>query len=161
VGVGGGSRVGGVSIQRQAPAQANLTPMIDVVFQLIIFFLLVAQFSRQQSIELELPRVRSAEAGGDADESRAVVNVVPVDQVEAMGGAYRVGSLSFDATEEGVEAMAGLLRVMRERRPGLKVFIRADRREAYGRVHPAMAAVTLAGVGEMELVTAGTESGRR
>lgn len=140
-------------LKARPPQQANLTPMIDVVFQLIIFFLLVAQFSQQRLIELELPSVANRQSERIVGESRAVINVVPRDQMEAMGGAYRIGALSFPDTFDGVEAMAETLRSIRARSPDVKVYIRADRVESYARVHPAMQAVTLAGIGQMELVT--------
>ena len=39
----------------------NLTPMIDVVFLLIIFFMVATKFSElEQNIELEVPEVASA-----------------------------------------------------------------------------------------------------
>lgn len=133
--------------------QTNLTPMIDVVFQLIIFFLLVAQFSRQQTIELTLPSVSNRESEQIKGESRAIINVVPREQVARLGGDYRLGSLSFDATPQGIERLAEVLRSIKRRMPECKVYIRAGRIESYERVHPAMQAVTLAGLSDMELVT--------
>lgn len=135
------------------PQQANLTPMIDVVFQLIIFFLLVAQFSRQQTIDLSLPSVANRQSEQIKGESRAIINVAPAKEVLSLGGDYRLGSLAFAGTPQGIEDMAGVLRSMKQRMPELKVYIRADRTESYARVHPAMQAVTLAGVADMQLVT--------
>lgn len=41
--------------------ELNLTPMIDVVFNLLVFFLLGSTFvNDEQKLELELPRVQSA-----------------------------------------------------------------------------------------------------
>ncbi len=133
--------------------QANLTPMIDIVFQLIIFFLLITQFSSQQTIDLSLPSVLERQSDQIKGESRAIINVAPVKQVTQLGGDYRIGSLAFAGTPEGVESMASVLRSMKSRMPDLKVYIRADRTESYARVHPAMQSVTLAGVRDMELVT--------
>lgn len=141
------------TLKNASPQQANLTPMIDVVFQLIIFFLLVAQFSRQQVIDLALPSVANRQSEQIKGESRAIINVVPVNQVADLGGDYRLGSLAFAGTTQGVEEMAGVLRSMKARMTDLKVYIRADRVESYARVHPAMQAVTLAGVADMQLVT--------
>ena len=53
----------------------NLTPMIDVVFLLIIFFMVGSQYSElERSIELEVPRVTDSGALTAAPEKR-VVNV--------------------------------------------------------------------------------------
>ena len=45
------------SIFRRGPAQAqaNITPMIDVVFLLIVFFVLVSQIVDLESVDLDLP----------------------------------------------------------------------------------------------------------
>ncbi len=45
------------SVRSLEPAHvsANLTPMIDVVFLLVIFFMLVAQISRTQLGDLDPP----------------------------------------------------------------------------------------------------------
>lgn len=51
-------------------ASLNLTPLIDVLFMLIIFFMLTTTFMRVESLELILPS-----AGGKAAESQEVVHV--------------------------------------------------------------------------------------
>lgn len=142
----------------EAPSfSVNLTPMIDVVFQLIIFFMLVARFSQEQHIDLILPRVGERSEALVDTERRAVVNVVPEPRRLALGGSYRVGLTSFDESPEGLDALTATLRQMRERQPTLEVFIRAQRTEPYRRVHPAIDAVTRAGVRRFHLVTVPTE----
>ncbi len=56
-----------------------MTPMIDVVFQLIIFFLVASHLARQETqVEVDLP---TAASGHQEDEQpelrRVVVNVLP------------------------------------------------------------------------------------
>ena len=58
--------------QDEQPA-LNLTPMIDVVFLLIIFFMVATKFSeRERDIELELPEVAAASAMTSAPKQRVV-----------------------------------------------------------------------------------------
>src|SRR5690606_7672167 len=53
--------------------QMNLTPMIDVVFLLILFFMVATKFTEQShNIELELPKVASAGEAAVAKKPRAV-----------------------------------------------------------------------------------------
>ena len=54
--------------------QFNVTPLIDVVFLLIIFFMTTAQFARMTRAEVELPEQPGEE---DTDESSAalIVNI--------------------------------------------------------------------------------------
>ena len=41
--------------RRRILAEVDLTPLIDVVFQLLIFFMLTATFVVQSSIQIEVP----------------------------------------------------------------------------------------------------------
>ncbi|MGD2082680.1 MAG: biopolymer transporter ExbD, partial [Chromatiales bacterium] len=41
--------------KRQEPPQVNLTPLIDVVFLLLIFFMVSTTFERETRIRVELP----------------------------------------------------------------------------------------------------------
>lgn len=144
----------GTRLPKSLSVAPNLTPMIDVVFQLFIFFLLVAQFSAQQSIELKLPRLAGDERDDAGSESRLVINVVPPERAAEMGGDFRVGGRSFMNTEEGLARLSEALRDAAQRRPGAKVLVRAGRTERYERVHPVLDAASRAGLAQVELVTA-------
>lgn len=130
---------------------ANLTPMIDVVFQLIIFFMLAAQFSSQQTIKFDLPSIDDVDALVFDSEGRAVINLVPEARVAEFGGVYRLGTRSYAGTPEGVGALADALSALKERDPNLRIVLRAARTEAYERVHPALQALTLARLGGADL----------
>lgn len=136
-----------------ADVRANMTPMIDVVFLLIIFFMLVAQISRQRVIEVELPRLGHAASMGIEGESRAVINVVPRDRVRSYEGDYRFGSVSYDNTPEGLGLLATALREAVRTNPDVLVLVRAARTEPYDRVYPVIRAVRDAGVARVNLVT--------
>ncbi len=41
---------------KRAPLEISLTPMIDVVFLLLIFFMVTTTFSQQTSIKIQLPQ---------------------------------------------------------------------------------------------------------
>ncbi|MDG1287595.1 MAG: biopolymer transporter ExbD [Rickettsiales bacterium] len=58
-----------MQIEREArkARQVPLTPLIDVVFLLLVFFMLSSSFVRSESLELMLPQ---ANGGGSADEGR-------------------------------------------------------------------------------------------
>ncbi len=54
----------------------DMTPMIDMVFQLIIFFMLITDLSQRELEELQLPQARSAlEDKPDPKVARPIVNV--------------------------------------------------------------------------------------
>ncbi len=55
----------------------NMTPMIDVVFLLIIFFMIITDLTQKELEELTLPRAQSAvEDKPNPDEKRPIVNVL-------------------------------------------------------------------------------------
>lgn len=61
--------------RRRIGVQLNMTPMIDVVFQLIIFFTMVAEFARIENEEVELPVADQARTQEVVPAGRLVINV--------------------------------------------------------------------------------------
>ncbi len=51
-------------LQEERPVDINLSPLIDVVFLLLIFFVVTAVFTQESGVELDTPRALSAR---DAD----------------------------------------------------------------------------------------------
>jgi len=56
------------------PPQMDMTPMIDIVFQLIIFFMIVIDLSQQDLEDLVLPLSKQA-MEDEAEEGRLYVNI--------------------------------------------------------------------------------------
>jgi len=52
----------------------ELTPMIDVVFLLIVFFMVTSEFARDVRAELELPRLEG-EQRDESEEAGLVINI--------------------------------------------------------------------------------------
>jgi len=57
------------------PLELNLTPMIDVVFNLIIFFMIVTDLSQKELELLTLPSAMSAVEDKGQDKKRIIVNI--------------------------------------------------------------------------------------
>lgn len=154
-GSGSSSRVAG----RGATLALNLTALIDVVFLLIMFFVLVAKFGRYPTLPLELPRVGERTAEAIDPGTRPAVDVVPRDKVASLGGTYRFGTTSFDDSPAGMERLIAVLKALRVAQPEVEVSVRAERTEPYARVHPAVLAVGAAGVKHVHLMTLPEENG--
>ncbi len=78
----------------------NMTPIIDVVFLLIIFFLLVCQFIVAENFEVSVPdRIATA---GDSDNAAELTTTVTAMFAEDGGVAYAVGS-EVIAAERGMD----------------------------------------------------------
>lgn len=56
------------SHQQQEPLTINLTPLIDVVFLLLIFFMVTTTFTRETQLEVSLPEASSAQAASQEQE---------------------------------------------------------------------------------------------
>ena len=102
-----------------AEISANLTPMIDVSFLLIVFFVLVSRLSDAEQAPLTLPAVREGVATRAGDEARIVVNVLPGDAGAIAG--YAIGPRVFPASADGVAALAEQLADGYRRNPRLAV----------------------------------------
>ncbi|MCB1760372.1 MAG: biopolymer transporter ExbD [Gammaproteobacteria bacterium] len=61
------------SSRRRAHSILNLTPLIDIVFLLLVFFMLTSHFIEDQAIDIVLPQ---AKQGGEAREREFVEVVV-------------------------------------------------------------------------------------
>ena len=138
------------ALPTQESIRANMTPMIDVVFLLIIFFMLVAQMSRERTITLELPSFENRQSLPLTANSQLVINVDPGVDGAAV---YRIGQLSFTDEAGDRARLTQVLRRAQRRMPSIQVLIRADRLEHYERVHPLMDIVAEAGIREVGLVT--------
>lgn len=84
----------------------NMTPIIDIVFLLIIFFLLVCQFIVAENFEVTVPNdISSAQSAASADEQ---ITTVTVMFTEDDAVAYAVGSeiIAADSGEDISYAIA-------------------------------------------------------
>ena len=122
----------------------NMTPMIDVVFQLIIFFLLSSHLARQEvQLELDLPQATSGQAPDKEEIRRVVINVLPNEQA---GKRIVVGGRFVDAEELAQLIDYEARRTRREARGQLEVRIRSDRKVPYRVVEPLLVACARCGV---------------
>lgn len=114
----------------------NMTPMIDVVFLLIIFFLVSSHLAKQEvHMELPLPKADSGTEPAEADVSRVTVNIT-ADGTLLLAG-HRVTPQQLQQRLANALAKEG---------GDLQVRIRSDRHAPYRYVEPIMLACARAGV---------------
>jgi len=122
----------------------NMTPMIDVVFQLIIFFLLSSHLAQQEvQLKLDLPRAASGQSPDKEEIRRVVINVLPGQQA---GKRIVVGGRFVDAEELAQLIDYEARRARREVRGQLEVRVRSDRKVPYRVVEPLLVACARSGV---------------
>ena len=115
----------------------NLTPMIDVVFLLIIFFMVGTKFSElERKLGLRVPEVTEAGALTPAPEKK-VVNV------------YRDGHISLDRDEVTLKELTNRLAAARSQYKDLGVLVRGDADGTFQQVAEVLGACRQAGVSEL------------
>ncbi len=97
----------------------NLTPMIDVVFLLLIFFLAATTFAREEvELDLRLPEAKSGQPGSPS--RQIVVNV------------FADGRLSVEGREVTFEALRQKLTAAAQRDKQQPVLVRGDQQAQFG-----------------------------
>ncbi len=123
----------------------NVTPLIDVIMCLIIFFLLCGQFAREEAKSMKLP---IAQLGQEVDsQGQLLVNLVakanPADPPDIFAGARPVT----------VDVLGVFLHDERIRNPELKVMIRADQGLTYNYISPILVACAQANISSVNFST--------
>ena len=127
-------------------ANVDMTPMIDCVFQLLIFFMVCATMSKvDQTPEVVLPIAPKA-AIPDNPVGRGVVNIVPLGTPVGDGATSedKPFIIAGQVTDE-----SGLVTAISERlktEPNLRIYMRIDRNAEYKTVKRAIRACAKAGV---------------
>lgn len=121
---------------RGSSLNINMTPMIDVVFQLIIFFLVSSHLAKQEAqLPLPLPLAASGSKEGNETNPRVTVNVLADGQLSLAGKHLAAADLQ-----------QRLQTKLAETGTDLEVRIRSDRTVAYRHVEPILLACARAGV---------------
>lgn len=118
----------------------NMTPMIDVVFQLIIFFLLSSHLSQNENnLPLPLPQASSGqEDPADPEQPRVTINVLLDGTLLLAGSPVSLADLPLRLQDR-----------LKHFGPGLEVRVRADRSVPYNHVEPVMLACVKVGIREV------------
>ncbi len=142
--------------------EMNMTPLIDVTFQLIIFFMLVSNIMTQEAMEMVIPDLTEPRTRELTEADRVVVNVGP--NPELITPEQRDGKLYFDRDTipviarvgaggrdfvVGVDSLSDLridLEEARAKNPEVHVVLRADAGLAYEDIQPVMDAISAANI---------------
>jgi len=128
--------------RRRRPSVLNLTPLIDVLLLLLVFFMATTTFLESPAVEFRLPRV------GGAESVRISAVVIAVD---AQGRIYCAGSrLSLDELRKKLEKL-------REGLPDATLVVKADRDTRYERVVQVMTTAARCGFRNIQSPVATTD----
>jgi biopolymer transport protein ExbD len=125
----------------------NMTPMIDVVFQLIIFFLVTNHLVKQEAqMQLPLPIAESGQAAVEENIPRLTINVL-ADGTLMLAGRTMSASELFVQLREKLQDVGS----------GLQIRIRSDRNVPYRFVEPILLACARAGIWDVFFAVYRTE----
>ena len=146
----------------------NMTPMIDVTFQLILFFILVGQVASEELAKMELPQPDTSQAIKQEEAvtpNHAVVNVVLDAEAESappgslkagMVGFYQVGTTQVQPDVDARKRLTSLIEARKaelteSQRESFYVEIRSDKRIHFEQVVPVLLAASDAKVQKMNI----------
>lgn len=127
----------GVALRRR-DTDENLIPLINIVFLLLVFFMLAGSFTPPEQFEVTPP----------LSSSRAPVEERALEILLSADGRMAVGARTLDRL-----ALRRLLRNRLSAQPGLRVQVKADGRLAARVVLEVMEVLRQAGVEKLRLLT--------
>jgi len=107
-------------LRRHKP-EVQMSPLIDVVFLLLIFYSVTTQFVTDERLKLKLPEAKTAEEAGVSREER------PPEVKIAADGSVWIDDLLIPESE-----LESRLRQLVERAPENAVILKGDRNADYG-----------------------------
>jgi biopolymer transport protein TolR len=138
VGNGGKGGNGRGGYRRAAPmSQINVTPFVDVMLVLLVVFMITAPLLTV-GVPVELPRTSASQIGGQDEPLVLTIN--------------EQGAVFLQETELPLEAVVPRLNAITGAKSDTRIFVRGDRRIAYGRVMELMGLLNTAGFTRVALV---------
>ncbi len=118
----------------------DLTPMLDVVFIMLIFFIVTTSFVKESGIEIDRPTARSADR---QEKGNVLVAISPE------------GEIWVDRRPVDLLAVGPLVERRLAESAGAVVIIQSDRKAPVGRLVQVMDQIRLVGVSNIALATEG------
>ena len=117
--------------KRQDEEEVNLTPMLDVVFILLIFFIVTASFVKESGIDINRPAAATAVR---KERGNILVAITPT------------GQIWIDRRQVDIRAVRANIERLHAENPQGAVVIQADRESKNGLLVEVLDAAKLAGV---------------
>jgi biopolymer transport protein ExbD len=125
--------------KRKVRANVEMTPLIDVVFQLLIFFMLSSTFVVQSSVPIEVP---TSEGSLQFDHKELSITLEFGEGGPDGRGRVHVNEIEIASWAE----LSNTLAEFHRNQPEAAVLVRPDRRVETGRTIQVLGLVTSAGI---------------
>jgi len=116
----------------------DMTPLIDVVLMLVIFFMLTTSFVLAPGIKVDLPRATAVQQVNKTD----TVVIITKD-----------GTIYYQNERVDLQTLHTALVQTQRQHPGLRLIIKADKHAEHGRVVEVMDTAKSAGVARLAIAT--------
>jgi biopolymer transport protein ExbD len=132
---------------RRADPAVDLTPLIDIIFQLVLFFMVSTSFTQAQveGIEIELPK--------------SSTQVILTEKAELRLKVAADGAVYLDDAPMTLSALRARLRDAAKADPSTLVVIRADASVGHGRVVAVMDLARAQGLSNLAIATEANTAG--
>jgi len=124
---------------RRAEVVVDVTPLIDIIFQLVLFFMVSTTFVTSPGIEVDLPRSSSDTILRDRDD----INLWVTSD----------GAVFLDESPVDWGMLEGALRAAATANPSTLIIIKADRDVGHGRVVAVMDLARSLGLNRLAIAT--------
>ena len=138
-----GSSLNSMNKQDSGDAEINMAPLIDMIFILLIFFLVTATFVRESGVEVRRPEAATAEAKDAAGIFIAVT---------------RDGNIFIDKNQVDLRNVRGIVEQFLLENPSGAVMLEADRQSMTGRMVQVLDQCRMAGAENIAVSTVRSES---
>ncbi len=126
--------------QQNVAATVNMTPLIDMVFILLIFFLVTSSFTKEAGIEVSRP----AAASGESQDTVSIIIAVSKE-----------GDIWLDNQKIDIRSVRPQIESLHAQNPEGTVVIMADKDARMGTAIQVLDQVRLAGVSSVAIATSG------
>lgn len=123
---------------KMAEVQMDMTPMIDVVFQLLIFFMVTTVFAVQSGLKVDLPQAATSDAPPEKDLSISI---------------SEKGEMDLNGTPVTLDNLEEQLRVQKDIFGSKVLIIKADKKSLHGIVVDVMDAAKVVGIDQLAIAT--------
>ena len=133
-----GSSLGSINRHENEDAEINMAPLIDMIFILLIFFLVTATFVRESGVEIQRPEAASAEA----KDAAGIFIAVTQD-----------GDIFVDKNRVDLRSIRGIVEQFLLENPSGAVMLEADRNSMTGRMVQVLDQCRMAGAENIAVST--------
>jgi len=125
--------------KRNRKVQINITSLIDVLFLLLIFFMVTSTFVKNPGIEIALPKITKG------------VNFTRKDMFEI--AVTKNKKVYVNNKEVKVDDLASFVKKIKQEKPEAQIFLKADTNVTYGFIVRVMNQLRLGGIKNVAAIT--------